>query len=79
MAGEPPPRPRNIDLPQIDAARNYGDFLVLTSDHSTAPQPPITIAGAAIEFGRPARVYRYGQYTILVWDKNILSLLPAAA
>ena len=77
--GEPVPDIWEIDLSQLDAARNFANFLMLTSDHSTGPQPPITIAGATIEFGKPAREYRYGQYTILVWDKNILSLLPAAA
>jgi len=27
-------------------------------------------------FGTPARTYRYGQYTIFVWDKNLLTVLP---
>ena len=27
-------------------------------------------------FGPPARTYRYGQYTIFVWDKNLLTVLP---
>jgi len=26
-------------------------------------------------FGRPARTYRFGRYTVMVWDKNLLSLL----
>jgi hypothetical protein len=27
-------------------------------------------------FGAPARTYRSGQYTIFVWDKNLLTILP---
>ena len=27
-------------------------------------------------FGTPARTYRYSQYTIFVWDKNLLTILP---
>jgi len=27
-------------------------------------------------FGTPARTYRYDQYTIFVWDKNLLAVLP---
>jgi len=27
-------------------------------------------------FGTPARTYRYSQYTIFVWDKNLLTVLP---
>jgi len=27
-------------------------------------------------FGTPARTYRYGQYTIFVWHKNLLTVLP---
>ena len=27
-------------------------------------------------FGRPAQVYNFGPYTVMVWDRNILSDLP---
>jgi hypothetical protein len=27
-------------------------------------------------FGRPARVYNFGPYTVMVWDRNLLSSLP---
>jgi len=76
--GEPVPDIWEIDVTQLDAARNYGDFLVLAPG-STARQAPITVAGAIREFGQPARVYHVQQYTILVWDENILSLLTVPA
>jgi len=76
--GEPVPDIWEIDVTQLDAARNYGDFLVLASG-STPRQAPITVAGAIREFGQPARVYHLRQYTILVWDENILSLLTVPA
>ena len=27
-------------------------------------------------FGRPAHVYNFGPYTVMVWDRNILSDVP---
>jgi hypothetical protein len=35
-------------------------------------------AAVIATFGDPAHAYRVGQYTILVWDKNLLADLPAA-
>jgi hypothetical protein len=31
------------------------------------------VAEATAKFGKPARTYRFGQYTILVWRKNLLT------
>jgi len=63
-----------IDLSQLAAAQNSANFLVLTSG-SAAANPPITRAGATRQFGEPAHIYHYRNYTILVWNKNILSSL----
>jgi hypothetical protein len=38
----------------------------------TSPGESVTPALAAKTFGRPARVYHYHGYTILVWDKNLI-------
>ena len=51
------------------------NFLVL-GPGAAAPRPPVTVGGAVRAFGRPARVYQFQRYTILVWDENILSRLP---
>lgn len=72
-AGRPVPYIWETYLPQF-APGNYADFLVLTTG-ITAADPTITEHGAAAAFGKPARVYRYQGYTILVWHENLLSRL----
>jgi hypothetical protein len=58
-----------------DPAAEQANFVVLSS----APgfknnwEPRALISQY---FGRPAQVYNFGPYTVMVWDKNILSDLP---
>jgi hypothetical protein len=54
-----------------DPDRNTANFVVLFP--GTAGYPGFT-AGRAVQatFGRPARTYHVGSYTILVWDGNLL-------
>jgi hypothetical protein len=58
-----------------DPATEQANFVVLSS----APgfknnwEPRALISKY---FGRPAHVYNFGPYTVMVWDKNILSDLP---
>jgi len=64
-----------------DPSRESANFVVVY-DGYIGTQPftgytglvgfPDTKAVLAI-FGKPARTYRYGRYTILVWDKNLLT------
>jgi hypothetical protein len=49
----------------FDPRQNYANF-VLTK------KPP---GGLYDSFGRPMKIYHYGQYTIMVWDKNLVPLV----
>jgi hypothetical protein len=57
-----------------DPARNTANFVVLYA--GTGEYPGFTQERAALAtFGTPARTYHVGPYTILVWNKNLLSEL----
>lgn len=58
-----------------DAGRHYANFIVLDSDKGFFShwEPTALISKY---FGHPARTYRYGPYTILVWDRNLLPQVP---
>jgi hypothetical protein len=57
-------------------ARHQATFLVLSQNAPGAgPFPPI--ASVRATFGQPASISYVGQYTVLVWNKNLLSELPA--
>jgi hypothetical protein len=50
---------------------HYANFVISTKQYgSTAYITPKTIYGA---FGRPARIYHYKTWTIMVWNKNLLN------
>ena len=53
----------------VNSALSSANFLITMSGESVTP------ARAELAFGRPARVYRYQDYTIMVWHKNILRAL----
>ena len=57
------------DLRPFDPARHAATFFVTRAGES------LTAARAVATFGRPALVYRYQDYTILVWRKNLLPAL----
>jgi hypothetical protein len=78
LAGKPIWDIWEIYLPQTDAAHNYADFLV-TANGPQAARPPITTPGVVKRFGKPAHVYHFEQYTIMVWNHNILSSLKLPA
>ena len=50
----------------FDTRSHYANFLILKAPSAAAPR----------SFGPPARTYHYEQYTIMVWHKNLLTLLP---
>ena len=51
------------------------DFVIST----TAGSPdPVSYRIAVADFGRPARVYHFGDRTIMVWDINLLADLGAS-
>jgi hypothetical protein len=43
-----------------------------------APDNLVPIKLAVQMFGKPAQTYHVGSYTVMVWDKNLLSTLPRA-
>jgi hypothetical protein len=58
-----------MDLRLFDPATHRANFVVVAPGKvSTA----VTTAQAEATFGPPARTYRYGPYSVLVWDRNLL-------
>jgi hypothetical protein len=56
--------------------KHYANFLVLDRQPGNFSHwEPYRLARKY--FGPPARTYRTGPYTIMVWHKNLLSVLPA--
>ncbi len=49
----------------FDPSQNYANFVV------TEKPPGRQYSG----FGRPTKIYHYGQYTIMVWNKNLVPLI----
>jgi hypothetical protein len=58
-----------------DPASQQANFIVLDSTRSQLLywEPRAVIAR---HFGRPAREYNVGPFTVMVWDKNLLSSIP---
>ncbi len=53
-------------------ARHQANFMVLSSADPGAT-PASWMARVRATFGQPARVFYVGQYTILIWNKNLLA------
>src|SRR6266446_495005 len=59
------PNPWELDTRLLDPRTNYANFLVTTAP-GTSPGRTMTEV-AITTFGKPAHVYRYQGYSILVW------------
>ena len=57
------------DMRIFNASHHTASFLL------TVPGESVTPAEARAAFGPPARVYHFRDYTILVWNKNLLRQL----
>jgi hypothetical protein len=57
-----------------DPAGQQANFIVLASTRSYLYWEPRAVI--AKYFGRPAREYHVGPFTVMVWDKNLLSSIP---
>ena len=55
-----------------DPSAHYANFVVLVPPPAGFGRYP-TVASVRRTFGQPAQIYYLGQYTILVWDKNLLA------
>ena len=55
-----------MDMRLVNPATHSANFVL------SMPGDVVTPARAVLAFGRPARVYHFQIYTILVWNKNIL-------
>jgi hypothetical protein len=62
------------DMTAFNPRTNDANFLVATAP-GTQGGGTVTAAEAVAKFGKPARTYHFDQYTILVWQKNLLSEL----
>jgi hypothetical protein len=60
------------DMTAFNPRTNDANFVVATAPGSYW-SATVTAAEAIAKFGEPALTYRFGQYTILVWRKNLLS------
>jgi hypothetical protein len=60
------------DMTAFNPRTNDANFVVATAPGSYW-SATVTAAEATAKFGEPARTYRFAQYTILVWRKNLLS------
>ena len=71
------PRAYQSDASWYDPQLHYANFVVNTG----ADQPPAVIPSGDLSraFGRPAKIYHDGPYTILVWNKNLLADLGRPA
>jgi hypothetical protein len=57
-----------------DPASDQANFIVLSAAPGYLNWEPRALIGKY--FGRPAREYRFGPYTVMVWHKNLLLSLP---
>ena len=58
-----------------DRRLHDANFVVSTMVNGAIPAVSYRVAVA--DFGRPARIYHFGDYTIMIWDKNLLADLGA--
>ncbi|MGH3151744.1 MAG: hypothetical protein ACRDOB_13605, partial [Streptosporangiaceae bacterium] len=65
------PRAYQSDASWYDPTLHYANFVVNTG--ADKPQAIIPSGDLLKAFGRPAKVYQYGPYTIVVWNKNLLA------
>jgi hypothetical protein len=65
------PRIYQSELSWYNPTLHYANFVVNTG----ADQPKAIIPSGDLlkAFGRPAKVYQYGPYTVMVWNKNLLA------
>jgi hypothetical protein len=71
------PGPHEYNTSWYDPRSHNANFVVLL--RTPAALDPMTSAEAQAAFGPPAHEYRYKQYLILTWDKNLLSELGPPA
>ena len=65
------PRMYQSEVSWYDPTLHYANFVVNTG--ADKPQAIIPSGDLLKAFGRPAKVYQYGPYTIMVWNKNLLA------
>jgi hypothetical protein len=73
--GQLRPKLTLVNAAWYDPGQSSADFVVLFP--GIPVYPGLTDRAAVLAtFGKPAWTYHVGQYTILVWDKNLLASLP---
>jgi hypothetical protein len=71
------PGPHEFDMNWYDPAVHDANFVALLA--TPAALDPMTVGQARAAFGPPAHEYRYKEYLILTWNKNLLAELGPAA
>jgi hypothetical protein len=74
--GRMAPGPHEYNLNWYDSRTHDANFFVLLAKPGSAD--PMTSAQARAAFGPAAHEYRYREYLIMTWDKNLLSELGPA-
>ena len=73
LANQVVPDAEESDLRLVDAKGAYASFVVCAANED------ITAEAVSGSFGQPAATYRYQNFTILVWHKNLLPALSRSA
>jgi hypothetical protein len=60
------PYPWEENTSLLDPRRNYANFVIAAAHSGLTP------AAIELRFGPPARVFRVGPFTVLVYDRNLL-------
>ena len=67
--------PREFEKSWYDPTRHDANFVILINP--PVPIDPIALSEVRVSFGKPAHIYYFGRYTIMVFNKNLLTdLVP---
>jgi hypothetical protein len=67
--------PEEFDKSWYDPTLHYANFVVLINP--PAPIDPIALREVRVSFGKPQHIYHFSRYTIMVFNKNLLTdLIP---
>jgi hypothetical protein len=63
--------PREFEKSWYDPTRHYANFVILINP--PVPIDPIALWEVRVSFGKPTHIYYFSRYTIMVFNKNLLT------